>query len=276
MKLKISYILSILITTSIWAGQEELNVVKEKWIKWADSMVTSERDMFLKNYGLDSSCLNNNEIIELFKSNSDKKAKQEVDSSQKNRFYKIVGKIKNLLFSPSEDLKISEENSKAVKQIATEILKKYNNIEILNNPKFEIGDVGVFRHYKNNICYIILNCDMHLKNISQLKEILLHEYSHIIYEDNINEEIIQYAAWSNSNAEREEIEKQTLSYHRAFEARADVYAAINSPDHGKYLIDFTKTLPENSEIFTHPKKSDRIALLEKIKFELDSANEKKD
>lgn len=267
MKLKISYmLLCIAMITRIWAGQEELEIVKEKWINWADSCVASERDEFLKNYGLDSSCLNNQERIELFKAHSDQKIKRESDSigAQKISFFKMIAsRLKNLIFS-------SPESSKPIKKIAAEVFKKYNNIEILNNSEFELGDVGVFRHYKNNICYIVLNCEKHLKNIPQLKEILLHEYSHIIYEDNINEEIIQYAAWSNSNVEREEIEKQTLSYHRAIETRADVYAAINSSDHGKYLIDFAKAFfPETSEILTHPKKSDRIALLEKIKLELD-------
>lgn len=228
-----------------------LGQIKEKWISWGNTLVAVERDRFLGGYGLDSSCLGNADILGLFKSNYDRKAEALISS--------MCSKPKG-------------GASEVIEKIATEVFKDHGSIKILHDPESELDDVGVFRHYESGVCYIVLNCEKHLdNNLEQLKEILWHEYSHVIHEDTIGEEFMQYMAWANSEIERAEIEKQTLSFHKAFETRADIYAAVNSASHGQHLIDFFKRHSEKDATLTHPETSDRIALLEKIKLELNLA-----
>jgi len=232
-------------------GPKKLDEVKEKWIKWADSAVLAERDAFLKRYGLDGSNLRfDDKLVEMIRSSIDQGVF-----------------LEDALINSSEEITLGP-----VKTVAAEVFKKCD-VRVMHNPDLEVQQVGVAKHYDSNMCYVVLNCEKHLGNLSQLQEVLRHEYSHVLNDDNLNEGLIQYAAWANSTVEREKVEEQTLPYHRAFETRADVYAAVNSPHHGKHLIDFFGATSKGSQVITHPADSERIALLEKIKLELDAAKE---
>jgi hypothetical protein len=233
-------------------GQKSVEQIKQKWMDWANARVEAERDLFFKKYGLDDSYLPDSETIEFFKSSHDKQLEEQ-----------------DLILAACED----EASCVApVKEIAAKIFEKCDKIHVLDQQGFDHNQVAVLKKHKDNSCYVALNCEKHLKDVEQLKEILRHEYSHILHEDNFNYDLIQYGAWSKSNADRSTIEEQFLPYHRAFETRADVYAAITSPSYGAHLITFLKNSPYyDEETLTHPKDSDRIALLEKIKSELESA-----
>lgn len=251
--MKKSILLSIALFSSIIQFSDAgtgLGQIKEKWISWSNSLVAEERDRFLDAYGLDSSCLSNVDLLGLFKSNSD---------------HKVEALIASMYSKPKD------ATSEVIEKIATEVFKGHGSIKILHDPEFELDDVCVFRHYESGVCYITLNCEKHLNNLEELRDILSHEYSHVIHEDNIGKEFMQYMAWANSKVERTEIEKQSLPYSKAFETRADVFAAISSPSHGQHLINFLRRTSNKGTVPTHPEVVDRIALLEKIKLELNLA-----
>jgi len=81
---------------------------------------------------------------------------------------------------------------------------------------------------------------------------------------------------------KRDVSKNISSYRKAKETRADVYAAITSPQHGDGFIAFLqKALQEELQgrlriIYdNHPHHKDRIALLQQIKSELQSAEQEK-
>ena len=220
--------------------------VRQKWRKWADDLVIAERDKFLASYGLNANALIGAPVND-FKSASDTRAEAELEYLLKANKQKLPQAME-------------------VKRIAQEIFE--SDVQILHEPEFNVDGVGVCKHYAKGIVYIMLNCDKHLENIDLLREILRHEYSHVLHSDNINEEITQCLCWMKSGTERSTLEEQTIPYHRAFETRADVYAATTSPDNGKHLKKFLVDNDNGTDPLNYPTTAERIALLEKIEAEL--------
>lgn len=225
--------------------------VKSKWLGLANSRVECEKTRFLDLYGLTLCNLNNQEVSEQLRSTHDQMVQEKINFRKRlcnQKDLEMVQKIANKVF----------------------IGPCCNCVEVIDDSTFELGEIGVVHFYATKSCYVRLNVTLHVKNLHQLESIFLHEYSHVLYEDNFNKELMQCIAWVNSQDKHEEVACKSYPFCRSFETRADVFSVINSSDHGEQFITFLKGLSEDSENFTHPKLSERINLLEQIKSELDS------
>jgi len=231
------------------------NAVKKKWFDWANARVENEKNKFLEVYGLNVHHLNDQETITVLKLTHDQMVEKAVDhytlrtDSIDNKDIEVVQKIANKVFVGP--------------------VPRY--VQVFNDSRFTYDQVGVSHHYATNRCYVMLNSALHIKYVARLEEILRHEYSHVINQDDFNKELIRCAAWVNSQDTHEKVERNSHPVCQAFETRADVYAAIHSPDHGKHLIDVFKTFAPHEGDLTHPIPCERIALLEQIKTEFDAA-----
>jgi len=248
-----SLLLVILIAnfTSIWSMDNTLpnkvDLVKKKWMEKADSYVESEKIKFLSLYGLTLDHLNNQEAIEGIKSSHDQMVSESIANLDKSQLVDPLNEI--------------------IQNIATKIVRKYE-VKTVNENKFEIDEIGVTKTYTTNVCYISLNVSKWVENLQQIEAILHHEYCHIVYEDNFNTELLRCIAWVHSNDEHEEVKEKSYPFCKAKEIRADIYAAVNSLDHGKTYIAALKLLSQNNNI-----SSERLEWLEQIKCELDTASE---
>lgn len=257
MKSSSLFAITLLLSVSqLWASETQLTDLKNALMTMADSSVEAEKNQFLTSYGLNASHLNNQDAIDDIKSSHDHMVDEELINNYQ-----------------SETDQIDNNETELVQKTANTIFKECNaDVKIINNSTFALHQIGVFQHNKTKVCYVELNVAEHVKNLEQLAEILRHESSHIIYQDNFNKELLQCIAWTNSNDDVEVVEEKIYPFCRSFELRADVYAAVNSTDNGGQLIAFLKTSPkEDDSVLTHPKNEQRIAFLEKVKSELDAA-----
>ncbi len=227
---------------------QNANAIKMKWMDWAHENVAREKETFLKKYGVDQKELDDAKLHADLKLSHDRLVQDMValydqihGTSTSNSTAVILGTAKTIF---PTDVKI----------------------RILSHDDFLLQQVSVCRNYATKECFINLNSEQHVKNIPQLKEILRHELSHIIYEDNFHRELVQCLVWTHSQESYEEIEEASYLLRRAHEIRADVYATLHSCDHGKYLIDFYAT-DETTSAY-HPTPAERIAILKKIRQDL--------
>lgn len=220
----------------------------KKMLNNATEEVEKEKKMFLKHFGLKSSNL-----------------------------YKDAGFIKSLMDTHDElvvkEIKEHALSNNVDKQILSDVegvaQKVFNGfckeVKIFNDSSFSLSDVGVMQYYSRDVCYVTLNVIMHSKDLKTLEEILRHELSHIVFQDNLNAELIQAYAWINSNVSREEIAERSYAFHRAYERRADVYTLVTSDYNAQYFIDFLKELKPFEEVTTHDQAQDRVIILENLK-----------
>ena len=237
-------------------ANEKLSAIEQKWMNWANARVEEEKDTFLSLYNLNRSHLNNQEAIMGIRSSLDQMIEDMInayDTEEKSAIkteVETIQKIANAIF----------------------IGPQCACVKILSDDTFEYGDVATMQHYSQKECYVVLNASKHSDNMAELEAILRHEYSHIVHEDNFHHEMLRCAAWVNSQDAHEEVAEKSASFHQAYEIRADVYAVMNSADHGNGLIASLKKIAEEEEQ-THPETNERIALLEKIKSECAAAQE---
>ncbi len=232
-----------------------LSLVKNKWERLANAYVAEEERRFLSIYGLTSRDINNQDIINELRSIHDQRVQEVIDWYASH----IINSI---------DTKDRDAVHAIVNKVFSGVLSV--KVRVFDDSSFASDDVSVLYHHATNTCALVLNISLLVRSIKLLEEILYHERSHIIHQDNFNKILSWYMARTRSSYTTAAIIGQSYAYWRSFETRADVYAVISSHDHGKHLIDFLKTLPDKGGCLTHPCISDRIALLQQIKQELDA------
>ncbi len=224
--------------------------VKDKWMKWANDNVDQQRDNFFDLYKINIAHFNPNEMMGQFIADYDQAVEKELsgctneESTSKSAIYAIASKI--FLGNPHQKL------------------------EIVHNK--ELKDIGVTPHYTDQKIFVTANCDtLAQEDPTVIEGILLHEKSHIVHADPLISNLLQCLAFYSSDDTNENIEQNNYAFQKACETRADIYSAVNSVDHGQGLITFfEKYMGHDSP--HHPKDEDRIALLKKIKAELDAAS----
>lgn len=310
-KLKL-FLISILLVNFIWASLSintvnksisvskssisKLEIAKQTWLAKADYMVEAERDKLLAAHGLTSNNLISQPlVIEIYKF--------------------ILGFITAIGVGVAKHTKSitntfveTEITLVEIQQLANEIFVGpiCKHVEILNS---NICEAAICEDYRFSTCYLMLNQSffiMNLFSLSHLRAVLQHEYAHILYEDNFKTLLLKLTIWfySKQSILKQSLETDLYPLRRACETRADIYAAVNSPDHGlklmeflekvklhePMLIDCNKTIAQFKlskkrrldsvncssleAVTTHPATNDRIKLLKQIKTELNIAAKK--
>lgn len=253
--------------TGSLCGNETLSDVKAKWMQWANARVEEEKAKFLDLYNLNVRHLDYEKAIISVRSNLDRITLEGIEHYKREHWWN-----KFLFWKKTNAYK---KDTESIQGIADKVFAKpqCDRVEVINVSDFERERIEVSFHYANRESYVLLNCQLHKENLSEIEAILRHEYCHIVYEDAFNLELIQCAAWCNSDAEHETIENQSRPIGHACETRADVYALIHSSDNGKsYINAFNGT--DGIYDLNHPAPKERVALLEQIEAELDGAKEK--
>lgn len=245
------------VKTDMATPASKLELVKAKWLAIANNMVGTEKIKFLASYGLtEKDVISDAKDIDQLITSHDQLAEEYIHHSSQADPTGIIDNMR-------------------LQEIANEIFvgKVCDHVKILHDATLDISGIGVLKHHASNSCYITINKTAQLTNLPSLTATLYHERSHIVHADTLNKELLQCTAWINSHDEQTEVQTKSNAYCQAFETRADIYAAINLPDHGGSLIDFFTTIEstDTDEAITHPKFSDRIRLLATVKAELDAA-----
>jgi len=250
------------------ATKSKLTLVRERLLASVSDDVEAARAAYLAKYGL---------TLDIFQTNS-------------KDFDELLEADNNLI----EETALEHEkefpdhrdnpNIKAIDEVAEKVFSELRDgesvdVTVLNHPEFPYGGVNVSCKCTSdscNKCWVTLNVNEHAKHLDELSGILRHEYAHTAYKDSIKKGFCNMMAWVNSRAEKMEIVDEYNPVQRLVETRADVYAAVNSPVFGENLINaFKKSLSdidgEDDTPPSHPKLADRIALLELIRAELESA-----
>ena len=250
------------------ATKSKLELIRERLLASASDDVEAARAAYLAKYGL---------TLDIFQTNS-------------KEFDQILEADNNLVeeraLEHEKEFPDHRDNPsvKAIDEVAEKVFSELRNgepvdVTVLNHPEFPYAGVGV--HCKCtpdscNKCWVTLNASEHAEHLDELSGILRHEYAHAAYKDSIKKGFCNMMAWVNSRAEKMEVVDEYNPVQRLVETRADVYAAVNSPVFGENFIkSFKKMLSdldgEDDTPPTHPKLVDRIALLELIHAELESA-----
>src|SRR3990167_1623785 len=236
-------LLSFLIAFSFIKSTPE--EIKARWLKHANSCVQAEKEQFLTRYRIEDSELLDQDLV------------NKIKSTQSDILQKEIKPLINF-----------QANNALIQPIIQKVFKE-EPVIILDNENFEWGMICVSKDHTNNQIYVTLNLSLYLGQLELLEEILLHEYAHILNEDSTNREILECLGWTHSEDESETVNKYLLPFNRNCETRADIYAAVNSPYHGKFLLEFLKTGYQEDGKGTHPCTDDRVALLEKIRESLE-------
>lgn len=156
---------------------------------------------------------------------------------------------------------------------------------IINDPKTQSDGLtlAVGCDYRTNTCYIIMHKNNWLRRtrsrdkvLDYLRAILLHERSHILFHDTLNNQMLALLVFNKLTlidkialvSDNELIEKLQAERHMQ-EFRADIYATVHAPDHGATLIEFLR-LCNDEESPWHPAATERIKLLTDVKHDLDT------
>ena len=242
----------IFLSCSINGCSRELTAVKSKWMHWAHELVKTERRKILSFYKVASADLRNEKVLAMLRASHD--------------VY-----IERALTNPTMQEAIGVEGGKTVQDMVEALFvgSMCACVKVFHERSFNYGQVAVAQHYQKNISYIGLNIPLYCEQLKSLSELFLHEYCHVKFDDNFQKELLQNIAMANSHDDISDVAQQCAPFCRAFEVRADVYVAVNSPYNGRHLTEFLKSLPDET-IITHPKLSERVTLLEAIRSELDS------
>lgn len=227
----------------------EVDTVKQKFQDKFDGIVEAEKIRFLEHYNLSLADLSNQELVSEFKTRYDDHCKKELEDYESS--------------APSNPQELA-----IIQKVADQVFKESNldSVKVIHNNEWE--DIGVFQRYETRDCYIILNCTRHFNNVERLADLIRHECSHIVYQDNFQQQLMQHLVWLHSGYTYKETQERIHPFCRASEMRADVYALLNSSDHGSSLIEFLKQHSSNDDILTYPKPCERIAVLEEIRDDL--------
>lgn len=257
--------------------------VQAKWLAKADELVATERARCLAHYGLtlDDLCVDRTTLSDLIGSH-DAMVAHQWELYQTHRAH--------------EDLTSPRDNA-ALRAVIDPILvgKVCDHIELIHCPV--AGDnVAIEKLYATNTCHVLLNKTAYLTDLPRLAAILHHERAHMVYHDNLKDEILRYTiwrklatqknlarqrrlkpaapldvyAWSQSQYQIPAIAAKRLAYHRAFELRADIYAAVNAPELLRSMVAHHAATTDH-EAITHPKPKTRLKVLHAIKAELAAA-----
>lgn len=225
--------------------------IKDTWMKWANDNVDQQRDKFFDLYKINIAHFNQNEVMGEFIAAHDQDIEKEFsgctseESTSKSAIYAIASKIF--------------------------LGNQYQKLEIVHNKELK-DHVAVAIHYTDQKIFVTANCDILAQEDPTVIEcVLRHEQSHIIHADTLISNLLQGLAFCSSDDKRENIEQNSYPFQKSYETRADIYSAINSADHGQGLISFLEKYAGHDSPH-HPKDEDRIALLKKIKAELDAAS----
>jgi len=206
--------------------------VRQKWLQWANDYVEGERREYLRVHRVVAPVLwdSESEVVQ--------RARSEIDQRVNEGAEKYV---KQQLSTETRAL------TARLDAAAREIFKK--NIRIILDS--EIDSLGVAYHYGTQTVYMHLNvAAWDINDLSQFKAVLRHEYAHVVYQDVLVFKVLKDVGSANiiKYINREEITIEECrrdlsasldalsSLSRAHEIRADVYAAITAPDHGKQLL----------------------------------------
>ena len=284
--------------------------VKAKWIKWANDNVEYEKAKLFDYYEISSDLLNNKEIQEKLQEKL-----SEVDASYRSDFLDleedprdpILQLAKSILscdacknikikytHCPTTSMGITRDNATDTCCI------DLNPIGLKDVSKNEITDI--LRHEKSHAVYhdsfnklqistLLFEHSPAAKKLTALRKEYYAEWKECLNEwrrKNIKDDDaifklddIERKVEKNYSEYLEFIEgvsNNMSSYHKAQETRADVYAAITSPQQGDgFIASLQKSLQEELQgrisiaYHNHPHHKDRIALLQQIKSELQSA-----
>ncbi|HLB41072.1 MAG TPA: M48 family metalloprotease [Candidatus Babeliales bacterium] len=257
--------------------------VKAKWLARANAAVGTEEVNFLAHYGLtpDDVC-SDQTVVEDLTSSADAMVAHQWELYQTHRAH--------------EDLTSASDNA-TLRAVIEPILvgQVCDRVELIHCPIVE-DNVGIEKMHTTETCYVTLDKTTHLKDLSRLAAILHHERAHIVYDDNFEGETLRYTvwrqlalqknlarkkrlkpalpidvrAWSGSKYQVKAIAQQFQAYQRAYELRADIYAAVHAPELLDSMLKFNADMPDR-EAITHPRPATRVKTLTAIKTELATA-----